>query len=209
MKKVQKGFTLVELIVVITILAILGTIAFISLQGYSQDAKNSKVTSDLRTLTSAIETSMTDGTITSIDGAITATATNNLSAGTVADGRSLASADVSPTGTWVTAYTAGTVNFAALRQNDADFNYTVGSAKQDYLMGVVKVAAAAADLPKGAQMYQLAGVVNEAGTPTPIVKGNYVAYDAGDVAGLIADSESLGTPVQNTVTASMSGTTLY
>jgi prepilin-type N-terminal cleavage/methylation domain-containing protein len=43
----KQAFTLVELIVVITILAILGTIAFISLQGYSQDAKNSKVTSDL------------------------------------------------------------------------------------------------------------------------------------------------------------------
>jgi prepilin-type N-terminal cleavage/methylation domain-containing protein len=43
MKKIQKGFTLVELIVVITILAILGTIAFISLGGYAQDAKNAKV----------------------------------------------------------------------------------------------------------------------------------------------------------------------
>jgi prepilin-type N-terminal cleavage/methylation domain-containing protein len=56
MKKNLGAFTLVELIVVITILAILGTIAFISLQGYSQDAKNSKVSSDLRTLISAIET---------------------------------------------------------------------------------------------------------------------------------------------------------
>lgn len=36
-----KWFTLVELIVVITILAILWTIAFISLQGYSQDSRNS------------------------------------------------------------------------------------------------------------------------------------------------------------------------
>lgn len=35
MKKL--GFTLVELIVIITILAILGTMAFISLEGYTQD----------------------------------------------------------------------------------------------------------------------------------------------------------------------------
>jgi prepilin-type N-terminal cleavage/methylation domain-containing protein len=64
MKNTNKGFTLVELIVVITILAILGTIAFISLQGYSQDAKNSKVASDLGTLASAIEISNTKGDTT-------------------------------------------------------------------------------------------------------------------------------------------------
>ena len=56
MKKQNTAFTLVELIVVITILAILGTIAFLSLQGYSQDAKNSKVSSDIRTLISVVET---------------------------------------------------------------------------------------------------------------------------------------------------------
>jgi len=39
--KKKKAFTLVELIVVITILTILGTIAFISLQGYSRDARDS------------------------------------------------------------------------------------------------------------------------------------------------------------------------
>jgi len=37
----KKGFTLVELIVVITILAVLGTIAFLSLQGYSKKSRNS------------------------------------------------------------------------------------------------------------------------------------------------------------------------
>jgi prepilin-type N-terminal cleavage/methylation domain-containing protein len=35
------GFTLVELVVVITILAILGTIGFLSIQGYSASARDS------------------------------------------------------------------------------------------------------------------------------------------------------------------------
>jgi len=53
MKNIKKQwFTLVELIVVITILAILWSIAFISLQGYSADARNSKRTSDLNSLIS-------------------------------------------------------------------------------------------------------------------------------------------------------------
>ncbi len=45
--KNNKGFTLVELIVVITILAILWTIAFISLQWYSSESRDSKRISDL------------------------------------------------------------------------------------------------------------------------------------------------------------------
>jgi len=47
MNKQKQAFTLVELIVVITILAILGTIAFISLQWYSKDTRNSVRLSDL------------------------------------------------------------------------------------------------------------------------------------------------------------------
>ena len=48
--KKQKAFTLVELIVVITILAILGTISFISLQWYSATSRDSVRISDLSTL---------------------------------------------------------------------------------------------------------------------------------------------------------------
>jgi prepilin-type N-terminal cleavage/methylation domain-containing protein len=51
----KSAFTLVELIVVITILSILWTIAFISLQWFSRDARNSKVNSDLRSLASIVE----------------------------------------------------------------------------------------------------------------------------------------------------------
>jgi prepilin-type N-terminal cleavage/methylation domain-containing protein len=49
-----RGFTLVELIVVVTILAILWTISFIALQWYSQEARDSKRISDVRSLISKI-----------------------------------------------------------------------------------------------------------------------------------------------------------
>ena len=48
------GFTLVELIVVITILAILATIGFLALSGYSQDAKDSSVKANVRSVQTAI-----------------------------------------------------------------------------------------------------------------------------------------------------------
>lgn len=47
MQHKKYAFTLVELIVVISILAILGTIAFVSLQWYSAEARNAKRQSDL------------------------------------------------------------------------------------------------------------------------------------------------------------------
>jgi prepilin-type N-terminal cleavage/methylation domain-containing protein len=55
MNKQKKAFTLVELIVVITILAILGTIAFISLQWYSKDARDSIRISDVSNMKTSLE----------------------------------------------------------------------------------------------------------------------------------------------------------
>lgn len=48
------GFTLVELVVVITVLAILATIGFIALSGYAQDAKDSTVKTNVRSIQTAI-----------------------------------------------------------------------------------------------------------------------------------------------------------
>jgi len=50
-----KAFTLVELIVVITILAILGTIAFISLQWYSKSSRDSVRISDVSNMKTSLE----------------------------------------------------------------------------------------------------------------------------------------------------------
>lgn len=169
MRKVQKGFTLVELIVVITILAILATIAFISLQGYSQDAKNSKVASDLRTIASSIEASLTEGkTVNSVDDVLDnavntsasgAVGTFGSGAYTIADG---------------TNYGLGGVNFVALKQNGDDFKDT------DNRQYYYAYAASGADA-----YYQLAGEVTLAsGADQVYVKGNYIQQGT-DVQGLV------------------------
>lgn len=54
-EKNRKAFTLVELIVVITILAILGTIGFLSIGGYSARARDSARTSDLAQLAKSLD----------------------------------------------------------------------------------------------------------------------------------------------------------
>ena len=56
------GFTLVELIVVITILAILATIGFLALSGYSSDAKDVAIKANVRSVHTAISSeSVTTG----------------------------------------------------------------------------------------------------------------------------------------------------
>ncbi len=55
MKRKNTAFTLVELIVVITILAILWTIAFISLQWYNKDARDSTRLSSINNLKTSLE----------------------------------------------------------------------------------------------------------------------------------------------------------
>lgn len=55
LKKNLHGFTLVELIVVITILVILGTIAFTSLTGYSGSARDSNRVSDVSNISKGLD----------------------------------------------------------------------------------------------------------------------------------------------------------
>jgi len=51
----KKAFTLVELIVVITILAILGTISFFALGGFVVSARDSNRISDVNSMKSVLE----------------------------------------------------------------------------------------------------------------------------------------------------------
>ena len=177
MRKTQKGFTLVELIVVITILAILGTIAFISLQGYSRDARNSKVISDIRTLVTAVEVGVTDGSFR-LDQIVTADipsaslAPIGLATGTFGSGIQLDGSGSGSASVW-------SIDFTTLRQAGDDFRDSEGNAY---------VAAYAAS-PEDARntFYQIAGqVVTGAGTYEAVVRGNYVQVISGvDANGLI------------------------
>ncbi len=206
MKKVQKGFTLVELIVVITILAILGTIAFISLQGYSQDAKNSKVTSDLRTLTSAVETGISDGTVTLSNIVTDTTATvgtaNQVGSGSIFYSGALVQTTVGGTNTSTgVTYSVGTVNFAALQQNGDNFKYAVGNVTQPYVIAIL----ADGDVDDNTAtndnyaVYQIAGQL-----PTSLdaekqmaITGNFYPLDGSAITGLIAPNGAAPTGATN------------
>lgn len=186
MRKVQKGFTLVELIVVITILAILATIAFISLQGYSQDAKNSKVNADIRTLASAVETSLSDGTVSSMSNIVLGDLSATVGVGQTTSGNFDATGSLfGPNNVDMSGstYDVGTMNFVGLRQNGDDFKDNNG---HDYLV-------ATAVNGSNDAYYQIAGqTTNADGTFTAVVKGNYIqGTGTGNIAGLLSQSGAL------------------
>ena len=124
MKRKISWFTLVELIVVITILAILGTIAFISLQGYSLDARNSKRVNDLGSISTAMSIKITQwvGLIAFIAPDINAQIPNVSIAWSYGN-----------TGWSNPDYNAWKVNYTALGIKREDFQDPTGS--QDYAMG--------------------------------------------------------------------------
>ncbi len=154
MKRTTKAFTLVELIVVITILAILGTIAFISLQGYSADARNSKRTSDINNIISAMSIKIAEGGwISSFVTADSATAVSSSSYGWTGS-------------TLNTDYFAGKPNYTALGVKQAEF---VDPNGQDYKIGATLT---------GDARYELAASLEDAGARKALVKGNYVSRNA-------------------------------
>lgn len=191
MKTLQnKGFTLVELIVVITILAILGTIAFISLQGYSTDAKNSKVTSDLKTISTALEAKRTQ-TSETLDAFLAgAHITANEVAGDTWSGITLVAN---------TNYAVSNMNFPVLGQNGAEFK-DPNSANAEYLYAYATVV--------GHSGYQLVGQIIENDVKAARVVGNYYEKLAADVDGLVSPNGAT-TQLTNGLAIPSPATNLY
>lgn len=165
MIKNKKWFTLVELIVVITILAILGSIAFVSLQGYSADTRNSKRVSDLSSISSKVNIVNANGT--AIINIVTPVAVNKATAPNIAwleDASSF--------------HDAGTVNFTILWMKGEEFkdsngdNYLVWATSK---VGWVYELAASMETEDSEEAYIL-------GTYKPRVTGSTVDWTlSGDI----------------------------
>ncbi len=160
MKNIKKSwFTLVELIVVITILAILWSIAFISLQGYSSDARNSKRTSDLNSIQSAMSTQLAQG--------------QAIKSFVWADSNGNAFTNINIAWTWSTTddYAAGSINYAALPVKAADF--LDPSTNAPYVIGITT---------KNNGKYELAASIEQgAGSKVARVVWNYNARGSGAI----------------------------
>ena len=156
-QKIQaRGFTLVELIVVITILVILGTIAFINLGGQSASARDSKRTSDVRNLVSQVNIKQTSG-VSFVD-MINSGSTYQISSGArVLGGTGLTLSD------WQTKYNVGTPNYVALGVSGDNFKDPSNS-KQDYVMGATSLVGGA---------YQIAASLEGENAKTALVMGTF------------------------------------
>lgn len=171
--KNKKAFTLVELIVVMTILAILWTIAFISLQGYSGDANNSKILYDVKNLTSLMETRLSQWE--SIDNLVL---NNRKAINGVNSGATILS--WAYTLSWVT-YEVGTFDFAKFWANGDDFVYSDSGNDRDYIFSYLKTSERL--------YYEFAWQKrNNDWSYSAIIKWNYIQTNSWDTPWLISEN---------------------
>ncbi len=175
------GFTLVELIVVITILAILATVGFLSLQGYTKDARNSTTRANLQTISANLSNAAAEETLP-FTSYVTGTGNNldNFGSGsrTVFSGSTLSSLAA------LGQYRAERVDFVRLRVSPDKFNDD-GKA---YLFGAVTVSETTpgTGIARPRSAFQLAATVYEGNVDRAYVQGNYAkTTGANDSDGLI------------------------
>ena len=168
----ESGFTLVELIVVITVLAVMATVGFLSLSGYSDDARASAMKANVRTVYSAINTeAATNGVSpryyvvhdTSLTGASLSGAFVFFDANVPT---SLSGGDY---GTPGTNYTAGNPDYAKLRLNRDKFRVS------SVAYGLADTAAAATSTGSDPN-YLLVGAVDNTSSTTLSGKKRVVSY---------------------------------
>lgn len=187
--KATKGFTLVELIVVITILAILATIGFLSLQGYTQDAKETKTVANLRTVASSL---VNESAIAGkgIGDYISVDASAAMSTGYVNSGTAVDFADVNE-------YKAGKVNAAALKIDGSKFfDKDSANVEQAFRAAVVTFAEQVNGRDRYRSMFQVAGTLKTATGNSALVEGSYAEVATSDMDGLIKSTETTETAVK-------------
>lgn len=176
--KATKGFTLVELIVVITILAILATIGFLSLQGYTQDAKETKTVANLRTVASSLvnESAITGNSFEYY----MSTGSENALAN---DDYTIYGTSASLTGG--VNYNAGKVKASALKIDGSKFfdKDTAGNT-EEFRVAAVTLSETVNGKTRQRASFQVAGTLKGTTGETALVEGTF-APQTGDVQGLI------------------------